>query len=503
MPAPKIFLYSCFSACLGTLLSSFCGVAASAVIFYWFAVFFLAACSVMAKKKGLAVAAVFLVFFGLGFWRFEQAWWKMKHNELLLLNGSSREFTAFVDSEPQVGESQKIIARPEGHNGRILIIAYRYPEYHYGDKLKISGTLQEPPVFDGFDYRLYLAKSGIYSVMNGPSVERLEAGGGNRFYAGLLAAKAKFRQSLNEILPYPHNVLLAGILFGDQTGLPQCSQKEKEAAEEQGMVCSKLKEQFNVSGLRHLTAVSGMHIAIMLPILIGLGLALGLWRPQAAAFAITIIWLFIVMIGLPASAVRAGIMGTLMMAVQALGRPASGSRLVILAAVAMVALDPLLLRFDIGFQLSFLAVMGMMYLAPAISELLAFFSGWPGLRNVLAQTMAAQVFTLPILIFNFGYVSLYAPLANILAVPVITVLTISGFILVAIGLFSASAAWIVSLPVWLLCEYLIRVAGIVARLPYAALNFNIHWLFPVVFYAMLWIFAGRLRDWRKTRFLGF
>ncbi|HOX29999.1 MAG TPA: ComEC/Rec2 family competence protein [Candidatus Paceibacterota bacterium] len=503
MPAAKIFLYSCLAVCFGVLLASFFQVTALAALLYCMAVFLLFFSSLAAKKPGLAVWAVFLVFFGLGFWRFEQAWWAMEHNELSTLNGSSREFVALVDSEPQVGDSQKVVVRPEGYEGRILVIAYRYPEYQYGDKLKISGTLQEPPVFDGFDYRLYLLKSGIFSVMNGPAVEKLESNKGSSFYAGLLAAKAGLRQSLNQALPYPHNALLAGILFGDQNGLPQCSQKEKEAAEEEGNSCLKLKEEFNISGLRHLTAVSGMHIAIMLPILIGLGLGLGLWRSQAAAFAVAVIWVFILMIGLPASAVRAGIMGTLMMAAQAFGRPASQSRLVVLAAVFMVMLDPLLLRFDIGFQLSFLAVMGMIYLAPEISEVLASLISWPDLRNVLAQTLAAQVFTLPVLIFNFGYISLYAPLANILAVPVITILTIIGFVLSAAGLVSSGAAWIISLPVWLLCEYLIRIAGFAAGLPYAALNLNIHWLFLAFFYAILWVITARLHDKRISRFLGF
>ena len=504
MESAKIFLYSCFAVCAGTLFASFFKTILSVVLFYWVVAIFLVLFSILAKKSALAVAAVFLIFFAIGFWRFETIWDTMLADESRFPNGRELEFSGTVADEVKTGENQKITVKPDLWPGRILISANLYPEYRYGDRLRISGSLREPPVFDGFDYKIYLAKSGIYSVMNGPKIERLGENVGSPFLAGLFWVKSILRQSLYEILPYPHNALLAGILFGDQGDMPRCSTKEIEAAKESQESCLKLTEEFNVSGLRHLTAVSGMHIAIMVPVLTGLGLVAGLWRSQAGAFAIVIVWLFIAAIGLPASAVRAGVMGTLMMAVQTLGRPANGSRLVILAAVLMVLQNPLLLRFDVGFQLSFLAVMGMIYLSPVFSGLLGFLPGWAGeFRSVLGQTLAAQVFTLPILIFNFGYISLYAPLANILAVPIISVLTLLGFLLAAAGLVSGGLSWIISLPTWLLVDYLLRITKIVSHLPYAALNFHIHWLILVLFYVLLWIVVLRLNAWRRVRFLGF
>jgi competence protein ComEC len=384
-----------------------------------------------------------------------------------------------------------------------MITTDRYPEYRYGDELKISGVLQEPPAFDGFDYKIYLAKSGIFSVMAKPAIERTAERRGNIVYEKIFALKNALRQSLYQNLPYPHSALMAGILLGDQNSLPQCSAKEALSAEESGQACLKLKEEFNISGLRHLTAVSGMHIAIMVPALIGLALAAGLWRQQAICFAVAVIWIFILMIGFPASAVRAGIMGMMMVFAQIAGRPANGGRLVAIAAAFMILQNPLLLRYDVGFQLSFLAVMGMINLAPVFSELLVFIPEWAGeLKSVLAQTMAAQVFTLPILVFNFGYVSLYAPLANLLVVPLIALMTILGFLLAGVGLILGCVAWLVSLPNWLLLEYLLRTVSIISRLPYAALDLQISWHYLAVFYVALGFIIMKIESWRKMRFLG-
>lgn len=503
MPASKIFLYSCVVLCFGVMAASFFAVSAAAVPPYWAAVFCLIGFSALAKRRSLAYAAVLMAFFALGFWRFEVYWSAMQKDAARFPIRETVKLDATVVSEVEAGEYQKIIVKSEQWPGLVQVTASRYPEYRYGDRLELSGVLEEPPVFEGFDYKMYLAKNGIYAVMKNPAIEHLDANKGDRFYAFLLSAKAALRESVNIALPYPDNALMSGILFGDQNGLPQCSPKEIEAAKERGETCFKLKEEFNISGLRHLTAVSGMHIAIMVPILVGFGLAVGLWRRQAMLLAVVIIWVFIAMIGSPASAVRAGVMGTLLMAGQAASRPAKGGRLVILAATLMVLANPLLLRFDIGFQLSFLAVMGMVYLAPVMLGALAFVPDRAGeVKNILAQTLAAQVFTLPILAFNFGYVSLYALPANALVVPLAAPLTILGFTAAAAGLVSSWLALVLFWPAWLLLEYVMFAAGFFAGLPYAALNFSVPWFVLALSYIVLFVFIVRFQASGRYRFLG-
>lgn len=506
MAGSDIFLGICLAVCAGILSASFFQ---TTHVLFW--IFLLSAalmliCGLFLKKHKPALAGLLLFFFALGFWRFDSVWREIGENELLALNGKNEEieFIATVVEDPQKTESQlKLVVKPEAWQGKIMVLAGRYPEYRYGDKLKITGILQDPEPFNGFDYKNYLAKNGIYSVVRRPGIELAAADKGNIIYSGIIRLKNKLSGNLHRNLPYPHNALMAAILLGDQGGIPGCSAAETEAAEENGTVCAKLKEQFNISGLRHLTAVSGMHVAIMAAALMAIGLAAGLWRGQAFWFATAVIWLFIVMIGMPASAVRAGIMGTLMLFAQKIGRPADSSRIIVFAAAAMAVQNPMLPRFDIGFQLSFLAVMGMVYLSPFFRSRLKFLpgAGFFDLRSVLAQTFAAQIFTLPILIFNFGYVSLYAPIANILIVLFVPLITILGFLLAFSGLVFAPLAWFVSLPVWLFLEYLLRLAGSISQLPFAALFFNVAWPWLFVFYFFLAAAIFHLKRKQKTDFL--
>jgi len=183
-----------------------------------------------------------------------------------------------------------------------------------------------------------------------------------------------------------------------------------------------LKEKLNIAGVRHITAISGMHIMILSGVLMYLAMALGLWRGQAFYFALIILILFIIMVGLPASAVRAGIMVFFYLLAEKVGRPKSGSRAIVFAATCMLIANPLLLKLDVGFQLSFLAVMGITYLMPLLQKFLKF--------RLLAMTLSAQVFTLPILIYNFGYVSFAAPITNILIVPLLPFIMGLGFVFV-------------------------------------------------------------------------
>ena len=404
MENSRLYLCLCIAICAGVFISSFfrAGFLFYLVLGFGLLIMFL---SPVFPNKNLFAAGLILAFFAVGYWRFDSAWTNIQNNKLAALNGTGQTLSVVVDEPPLGSDSQKLVVKPAGLEGKILITTSRYPEFRYGDELKISGTLEEPPAFDGFDYKNYLAKSGIFSVMYKPDIRFIAAGRGSRFLAAIYSLRNGLSVSLYNNLPYPHNVLMAAILFGDQTKLPSCSQAEIDYAAKTGESCLKLKEEFKATGLSHLTAVSGMHITIFCAIFMALGLAIGLWRWQAIVFSAILIWLFIVMIGLPASAVRAGVMGTLMLTAQIIGRPASSSRIVVLAATAMVLQNPLVLCFDVGFQLSFLAVMGMIHLAPLVADWLTFIpESFFDLRTVLAQTLSAQIFTLPILIFNFGYI---------------------------------------------------------------------------------------------------
>jgi len=196
-------------------------------------------------------------------------------------------------------------------------------------------------------------------------------------------------------------------------------------------------------------------------------LALGLWRKQAFYLSIFLIALYVLMIGTPASAVRAGIMGGILLTSQYLGRLSSAVRAVVFAATIMLFFNPLLLKLDVGFQLSFLAVLGIIYLQPRFLE---WFKRIPDPKNLplkttLATTLSAQIFALPVLIYNFGYVPLVSPLANILIVPFLAPVTILIFVFGITSMIFWPLGYVLSWPTWLFLTYLTSIIDVFSKFP--------------------------------------
>ncbi|MFH0906742.1 MAG: ComEC/Rec2 family competence protein [bacterium] len=370
-----------------------------------------------------------------------------------------------IDSSP-LPQNEKDMAQ---NDTRILITTELYPKYYYGDKVEISGKIREPAQFEDFDYRAYLAKDKIYSVVYWPSINLLERNQGNWFFQRIFNFKDKLRKNIEQVLLPPQSSILKAIFLGDRFGLSD-----------------ELKEKLNISGTRHIVAVSGMHMIIMTQILLFLALGIGLWRGQAFYFVIIILILYIIMIGAPASAIRAGIMAGLLLLAQKIGRLRSADRAVVFAATIMLISNPSLLKSDVGFQLSFAAVLSIIYLKPILDNIT---NKWPNpfrSKDILTMTLAAQLGTLPILIFHFGRLSLISPLANLLIVPFLPVIMISGIILCFAGLIYLPLAKILALPVWFLLIYVIKVVDYLSDVPLAAYEFkNVSWIILIGYYVVL------------------
>ena len=506
MTGAKAFFYCCVVFCAGVGLASLIKIPGMVLTALLGAAFLVILAGLVLRKTAFVLVGLFLLAALLGFLRFDAVWDRAHDNELARLgqNNTVGTFEGLVVDDPVFAASgQQITVQPQGTAGKILVTADIYPEYRYGDLLKISGTLQAPEAFDGFDYPDYLAKSGIYSTMKQPQLDKIASGKGNAVIAFLFGAKHRLELGIEQSMPSPQDNLLEAILLGDQTKLSGCSAKEVQAATDAGDRCAKLKEQFNIAGLRHLAAVSGEHITIMTEVLMVLLLGVGLWRGQAFWGTLAFIWLFIAMIGLPASAVRAGIMGTFMLLAQKIGRPADAFRIVVIAATLMVLQNPLVLRFDAGFQLSFLAVIGMVFLAKPIEARLRFIpkTSWLDMRGALSATLSAQILTLPIQIFSFGYISTYAVFANLLAAPVVPFITIFGFVLAIVGAASSWLAWLVMFPMWLALTYVLFIAKFFTDLPDSSFQMPVPFWPVAIVYLAAGILIWRLKEQEKYEFL--
>jgi len=323
--------------------------------------------------------------------------------------------------------------------------------------------------------------------MSFPEIEIIGQGFGNPIVGALISFKNKFKNIAESFISPPEVGILEALIFGDE-----------------GQISKDWQEKLNLTGTRHIAAVSGMNITIIASLILTFLLSLGLWRGQAFYLSVALLLLYILMIGAPASSVRAGVMAGIFLFAQKSGRMSQGQRAVIFAAAFMLALNPLLLRFDIGFQLSFLAVMGIIYLQPIFSNWLRRipdFKFFP-LRATIAATLSAQVFTLPILIYNFGYVSLVSLPANILIVPFLAPITILIFIFGLSGMIFLPFGQIFSFPVWFALSYLTKIIDIFARIPLAVLKIeHLHWIWLAVFYLILGFFIWRWQESQKLKFL--
>jgi len=433
-----------------------------------------------------------LILLVLGIWRYQVSELGIKNNELRIFNDSEEEITleGIVVKEPDVRiNSQKLTIKPieisgqKGKWGKVLVTASKYPKYKYGDKLMVKGKMETPGVFEDFNYKDYLAKSGIYSVIYWSEIKLLDRGNYNMVYAMILGFKDKMRKVIEQNLSPPQSSILGAMILGDKSRMSD-----------------ELKEKLSIAGVRHVTAISGMHVVILTSILMSLLLGLGFWRNQAFYFSIIIISSFIIMSGLQPSSIRAGIMGGILLLSQKIGRKSVSSRTIVLAGALMLAVNPLLLFSDVGFQLSFLAAMGIIYLSKTLERWLKFIPEFLNWRSILVMTFSAYIFTLPILIYNFGRISLIGPIVNILVLPVVPLIMISGFIFVLLGMAWSFLAWILSWPIWFLLTYLFKVVDFFSQ-EWMALNIQETPAFWLI-YLILGYWVWHLNKQERLKFLG-
>ncbi len=487
MTKSKILLYFSLSFIIGIFLNSVIKVPQTFLLGFLFLGVLLIFIPLFLKKDKIIVFGFCILFLVLGISRLQIAEFKIINNELGKYNDTEQDITLIgrVSEEPDIrGKNTKLTIKVS--EGKVLITTNKYPEYKYGDKLKIIGKLKTPDVFEDFNYKDYLAKEGIYSVIYWPKIELIDKNQGDFVYSKILFFRNKIRESIYQNLSPPQSSILGAMILGDKRRMSD-----------------NLKEKLNISGLRHITAVSGMHVAILTTILMTLLIGLGLWRGQAFYLTIVIISLFIIMTGLQPSAIRAGIMGGFFLLAQHLGRMNSASRIISFVAAVMLVQNPLLLRLDVGFQLSFLAMLGIIYLLPIFQS---WFKGIPNIlqfRNILAMTLSAQVFTLPILIYNFGYTSLVSPLSNILIVPLLPYIIGFGFLFAFIGIVWQSLGWIFSFPSWLLLTYLTKIVDFFSQSWATKSIENVHWFWLVIFYLILGCLIWHLNKKQKLNFLDY
>lgn len=337
--------------------------------------------------------------------------------------------------------------------GRLLAILPRDAKVGFGDKLRVSGLVSLPESFETdtgrvFDYQNYLRVRGVSTMMRYATLDTVESGNFS-LQKVLYEIKHTFEHSLERLFPEPSNALLEGLLLGERRGLPE-----------------ELTKAFVTSGLIHVVVLSGYNISIVANAV--LYTTSFLPRTLGFGFGGVLMILFVIMTGAGATAVRACIMGLIAILALYLKRPKAALRALIAAALLMILWNPLIVLYDPSFILSVLATFGLITLTPFVEKYLRFVPEYFGLRSIAGSTIAVQLYVLPALLYLTGVLSFVGVPANVLALPVVPLTMLGGFLAGLLGLLHPVLALPFVIFTNTLLEFMIFVAESAEALPFAS-----------------------------------
>ncbi len=358
-----------------------------------------------------------------------------------------------ITEEPEDRDTSTVVIARWRTTGQVMrLTAPRHLGVGKGDVVAVTGDVELPPTNlpdTTFNYREYLARRGIFYQVYARKVELVIPAPWWHLGHHLVNFKAATLACLGRFIPEPEISLLGGLLVGAKAGL--------------GVEWS---ETFRQAGLSHIIVLSGYNMTIVAETIArGLGfLSLGL----RGGLSILGIILFALMANSGAATVRAALMAILAIIARLTGRVYEVSFGLLLVAVTMVAYQPRVL-FDLGFQLSFVATLGLLYLSPIIEKYFTWLPAWLGLRLIVPATLAAQLAVTPLLLSATQQFSPFALLANALVLPIIPLVMLLGFITLLVSWLPPLAVVCGLLTSWGL-SYILWIAEVVAQLPGAVVT---------------------------------
>ena len=369
--------------------------------------------------------AILGVAFFIGAARFQAVQPQFAANQLLFYNDYSDEWyvrgviveppkekdrnTKLVIEVKEISSLSTSSAANVKVTGKLLLKTNSSAPFEYGDEIAFNSKLSSPKEGDGFSYRMFLAARDIYTLASSNVVKITSRHQGS----WLLTALYQFRRiCLDYIIqnyPAPQSFLLSGILLGEEENLtPQ------------------LTKAFQDTGTAHIIAISGFNMTLISGLFAAVfGRLLGSKRGITAA--LVGVMLYVLMLGANAAVLRAAIMSSLALIARQFGRPQHGLNALLFSAAIMCIPNPLLL-WDVSFQLSFGATLGLiLYAEPFQQNFTSLISRWipkswvnrvsGWVSEYFLMTIAAQVTTLPIVLSHFERLSISSFYVNPLILP--------------------------------------------------------------------------------------
>jgi competence protein ComEC len=407
------------------------------------------------------------------------------------------DIVGYISSEPvQNGKTQQIIFKSKkilagdyefATNESVLLTMDAFPKYEFGKVIEVVGEPKIPQKIDSFDYAAYLAKDDIFTTISFPKIKsasiKLSFFEETKLfvYRNIFKIKSRFQDSINKSISEPNAAFINGILLGTRSEIPDS-----------------LKNAFAITSTTHILAISGFNIAIVGEIIA----AFFLWffkRKTAFWFSILAIAVFTILTGAQASVVRAAIMGCLLLLASREGRPYAARNAIILAGAFMILISPNILRYDVGFQLSFASTLGLIYFCPYFSEKFKKITNFFKLRENLAMTISAQSVVLPLLLFYFNKFSIVSLPTNILVLPMVPLAMLLGLISGILGMILPILGQIGGYFAWFVTSIQLFIVKLFAKPSWASLSVGFPLYALIATYIVIIYFAFKLNYVRSDK----
>lgn len=365
----------------------------------------------------------------------------------------------------------KYILKPR--NGeKVLITQSGGKAPNDGDFISVRGIVNKPngkrnP--GGFDYRLYLRKIGVYATMkvNYYAVKILKSDSDSKLNIFIRSIRNKIKENYNRTMPEQDAKFVSSVILGEND------------------VDEVTLNSFRVTGISHIIAVSGFNFGLLTVFMIYL-LALLHIKRFSTPIVIPVLILYTMITGSPPSAIRSVIMACMVLIASSIGRENNPLNSISFAAIIILLINPLML-YDIGFQLSFVATLAIIYLYNPIKNKLNIKS--EKLKEAISLTIAAQIGTIPIVLYFFHNISLISIIPNIIIVPLVSITVIIGFLSIIFGFILPYLAFllnVINIPIVEIVLFLTKIFG---SIPFASINVPIPPLYIILLYYVLILVA--------------
>lgn len=315
----------------------------------------------------------------------------------------------------------------EFKNKKFILYLKKGTELEYGDRIKINGEFFEPEGvrnYKGFSYKKYLQTEKIYGTIKTEKVQIISKNNTIFIFKLTNNIRNKIIEQIKKFLPEETSGLLIGLMIGDKT-----------------YISDEVRLDFQKSSLAHILAVSGAHVSY---VVLGITYINSINKmPKKSGYILTICILivFIFITNFAVSVIRACIMSIILILSKLLYRKANINNTIIISILIILIFNPYSIN-SASLQLSYLGTIGVIYVAPVVQKFLERLiekidikkvQGIQNIIKIISVPIAAQITILPVMVRNFNTISLTFLISNIVAMPLLGICIIGGYLLTIVS----------------------------------------------------------------------